>query len=300
MQLIDPKVRQLQWSINSPELAYANEVLPLKSQADSCLNHWLTALDQKPDTLHRFLETRKTQRLGLYFESLWQFYLENGPNWQLLNHNLQIIEKKQTLGELDVLAHNASLGYLHMELAVKFYLQQPNQSGQETHHWLGPQSRDRLDIKLKTLNEKQFPILNHPQCQALLTNLEIKPPIHQRLILKGYLFHQFNHTYSLPIDVNPQCHMGEWLHQKNITELTHAHDTWAFVKKPQWLGPLKLPKLESGCLIMNKEKVNEFVRNHFFSSPNNYALILIKLAEKQNAHEEIKRYFIVADAWPNV
>ena len=299
MQLIDSKVRLLQWCINSPELAHTKQVLPLIGEADSELNQWLLALDQKPDSLHRFLETINTKRLGLYFESLWQFYLENGPNWQLLKHNWQIIEEKQTLGELDVLAFNPSLGYLHMELAVKFYLQHPNHSGQECHHWLGPQSRDRLDIKLKTLNERQFPILHHPQCQALLANLKIKQPIHQRLIFKGYLFNRFQNAYSLPTDVNPLCNMGEWLHQKYIAELTQGHDTWSFVKKSQWLGPLKLPKSENKHLIMGKEKTNKFVHDHFAGSQGNYALMLIKLIENQNEYAEINRYFIMDDAWPN-
>lgn len=300
MQLIDPKVRLLQWCINSPELAFAEDVPSLKSEDHSSFNHWLMTLDQKPDKLHRYLEAKNTKRLGLYFESLWQFYLENGPNWQLINHNLQIIEKKQTLGELDVLALNSNLGNLHLELAVKFYLQHPNQSGKETHHWLGPQSRDRLDIKLQTFNEKQFPILHHSQCQKLLANANLTQPIHQRLIFKGYLFHQFQNSYSLPKAVNPQCHMGEWLHQKDITELTQEHDTWTFVRKPLWLGPLQLPKLESDHLIISAKKANKGVMEHFSDTPNNYALMLIKLIEKQNEFHEVKRYFIVADAWPNI
>ncbi len=300
MQLNDSKVRLLHWCINSPELAHAKEVLPLKQEANSKLNNWLASLDRKPIKIHQFLQGNATKRLGLYFESLWQFYLEHGPHWQLLGHNLQIIEQKQTLGELDILALNQDSDYYHIELAVKFYLQHPDQSGKECHHWIGPQTHDQLDIKLKILNERQFPILHHSQSQKLLKSLNIGKPIHQRLVLKGYLFHQFQHSYLLPIEVNPQCNIGQWLHQKDINTLTNNHDTWAFIEKPQWLGPLILPKVKNSHLVMCNTTANQFAHKHFLAKPNNYALMLVKLTERQNVYEEEKRYMIMCDAWPNI
>ena len=300
MQLNDPKVRLLHWCINSPELAHAKAVLPLKQEASSKLNNWLISLDQKPAKLHQFLKGSTTKRLGIYFEKLWQFYLEHGPQWQLLGHNLQIIEQKKTLGELDILAHNQLSGYYHIELAVKFYLQYPGQSGQECQHWIGPQTRDQLDIKLKTLNKRQFPILHHDQTQELLSSFNIDQTIQQRLVLKGYLFHQFQHAYLLPIDVNHQCNIGQWLHQKNISALTQDHDTWAFIEKQQWLGPLVLPKVKDDHVTMCSAMANQFVQDHFSAKPNNHALMLIKLNEKPDTYEEQTRYLIVSDAWPNL
>ena len=299
-QLNHTNVRQLLWCIASPELAHGDEVTPLQIPLDSALIDWLMGLDQKPDTLMTFLDQNTSKRLGLYFEKIWQFYLMNGPGWRLLNHNLQIIENKKTLGELDILASNPSKDCLHIELAVKFYLLHPDKSGVECAHWLGPQSRDRLDIKLKTLNEKQFPILHHPQTQAAINRLKIPQPIHQKLALKGYLFSPWQKDYSLPSKVNPCCLLGEWLHQTDVTNLTQTHENWIIASKPQWLGPLKLNIYNNQESTLSKAQVHNAVYEHFAGTPNNHALMLIKVAAKSDHFVELKRYFIVSDNWPNI
>ena len=259
MQLNDPIVRQLLWCITGAELAHMDTVESLNIPLDVHLKDWFMALDQQPTPLHLFLEQTNNKRLGAYFECLWQFFLSHYPDWQLNANNLQIIEEKKTLGELDILAVDAQGAGYHLELAVKFYLQHPDHSGQESRHWLGPQSIDKLDKKLLTLRNKQFPILHHPRTQKALLELNIPLPTRQRLILKGYLFHHWQKEFLLPNEANEKCLMGEWLHQKDIKKLTANHEHWLLVLKPLWLGTVKHALTPNDDAILNADQANKTV-----------------------------------------
>ena len=58
-----------------------------------------------------------------------------------------------------------SLGYhLHLESAIKYYLHRPPHPSQ-WQQWLGPNGRDRLDIKLAHMTEHQLPLSHTEQAQ---------------------------------------------------------------------------------------------------------------------------------------
>ena len=279
-------------------MAYAKSISSLNVSMDTQLRDWFIKLDQNPSLLNTYLANSKHGLLGIYFESLWQFFLENAPCWQLNAHNIQIIQGKKTLGELDILAEqNGTQGY-HLELAVKFYLQHPNHTGEQCQHWLGPQCRDRLDLKLSKLNSQQFPILNHPQTKATLAQKNIEPPTSQALILKGYLFSKWQNEFSLPREVNPTCLMGEWLHQKDISKLTHCDDHWLLIEKTDWLGPVQFQNDGVNAHLLTGYEVTEAVQKHFRSGPNNHALMLINVIPEQAMFIEQNRYLVVSDNWP--
>ena len=40
---------------------------------------WLLQLDRQPSVLLQHLTHRRSPRLGIYFESLWQFFIEQDP-----------------------------------------------------------------------------------------------------------------------------------------------------------------------------------------------------------------------------
>ncbi|MEH6344216.1 MAG: DUF1853 family protein [Bermanella sp.] len=298
-QLSTPRVRHLLWSVLSPDLAYAKSIASLNVSLDGPLREWFISLDQNPSLLNTYLATSKHRLLGIYFESLWQFFLKNAPCWQLKAHNIQIIQDKKTLGELDILAeHIGSQGY-HLELAVKFYLQHPSHTGGLCQHWLGPQCRDRLDLKLNKLNNQQFPIINHPQTQAILAQRGISPPASQALILKGYLFSKWQSDFTLPSEVNSACLMGQWLHQKDISELIQPDCHWLLIEKPNWLGPMQIPKDSSNAYLLSGSEAVKTVQKHFLNRLINHALMLIKVIPEQTMFIEKKRYLVVSDSWPN-
>ncbi len=298
-QISTPRVRHLLWSVLSPDLAYAKSTASLNISLDNPLREWFIGLDQNPSLLNTYLATSKHRLLGIYFETLWQFFLKNAPCWQLKAHNIQVIQDKKTLGELDILAeHNELQGY-HLELAVKFYLQHPIHTGELCQHWLGPQCRDRLDLKLSKLNNQQFPILNHPQTQATLAQRGINPPTSQALILKGYLFSKWQSNFVLPSEVNSACLMGEWLHQKHISNLIHPNSHWLLIEKPNWLGPMQIPKDNSKTLLLTGSEAVNAVQKHFLSKLINHALMLIRVIPEQTMLIEKNRYLVVSDSWPN-
>ena len=104
-----------------------------------------------------------------------------------MQRNLPIREGGDTLGELDfIIRDNLSGLNYHWEVAVKFYL-----GVADTHqcdNWHGPGKRDRLDIKLAHLRDRQSPICQRVQTQAVLREMAIDIA-GCAVILKGRLFY---------------------------------------------------------------------------------------------------------------
>ncbi len=297
-QLTTPQVRHLFWCLFSPDLATIENSHSVTIKFNTQLTQWFTELDLHPDPLLTYLSQENTRLLGSYFECLWQFFFQFNPQWQLLAHNVQVVKDKQTLGELDIIASHQS-HVIHMELAVKFYLQHPDYDGLQCRHWLGPQCRDRLDLKLSKLQNKQLPFLAHPATQETLQKRQLPSPTQQCLILKGYLFHQWKMPFKRPADVNTQCLMGQWLHQSDITCLVTGHDNWLVIEKPQWLSHFKSHKeIQSSCLTA--KDIIHFTLSHFANSTYKHALMLVKIANSEEGSIEAERFLIVNDEWPNV
>ncbi len=296
-QLTTPQVRHLFWCLFSPDLTTIEKSQSVQISLTTMLTQWFTELDLHPDPLITYLSQEKSQLLGSYFECLWQFFFQYHPQWKLLAHNVQVIESKHTLGELDIIASHQDT-VIHMELAVKFYLQHPDHNGQQCQHWLGPQCRDRLDLKLSKLHNKQLPFLVHTATQKTLKSRQLPTPTKQCLILKGYLFHHWKTPFKRPPIVNAQCLMGQWLHQSDITDLVTGHDYWLVIEKPQWLGHFKSHKeTQSSCLTA--KDVSHFTQSHFANSTYKHALMLVKIANSEEESIEAERFLIVNDEWPN-
>jgi hypothetical protein len=168
-------------------------------------------------------------RLGHLVEKIVGELLKSAANYELIHENTQIIEDKKTIGELDfIIQDNRSKQLIHVELAYKFYLFDPNISSELINCWIGPNRNDSLKEKLDKLKIKQLPLLYHDctkstlktiaiekvsQALCLLVNLFIPfefkeqfSPVYEKAI-KGYyinfetfiLQHTENKTYYLPI-----------------------------------------------------------------------------------------------------
>ncbi|MGH8352425.1 MAG: DUF1853 family protein, partial [Pseudomonas sp.] len=158
-QLHQPQVRDLAWVLLSPPLLSAApwpQRHPLSASAwartPGQLADWLLGLERDSAELEAWLAQNSVRRLGLYYERLWQFALRAAPGIELLAANLPIRQAGQTLGELDLLLRDRE-GVHHLELAIKLYLGPPQADGRDPAHWLGPGSRDRLDLKLDHLSQ---------------------------------------------------------------------------------------------------------------------------------------------------
>lgn len=121
---------------------------------------------------------KSNRRLGLYFERLMRFWFTHSPQFEIIAKGLAVRQthkisqrsahphktktqhhKTTTLGECDYLIFDKTTQALqHWEVAVKFYLGLSLPTAPESVTWLGPNLKDRLDLKLYHTLNHQLPL----------------------------------------------------------------------------------------------------------------------------------------------
>lgn len=256
-----PLVRQLAWACFSPPLIADFSNLADKVTAPAFELHedryrQLMALDADPSPLEHYLaENCRSQRLGLVFESLWHFFLLNDPETELIAHNLPIRDGGTTLGEFDVLyCCRRRQRTIHLELAVKYFMAnaQPAKDGNAFSYWLGPNSRDRLDIKWQRMLSHQLALVNTPAAQSALNELGVSG-VEQEVAIKGWLFHNRNATV-MHSSINPAHQRGLWWPRSQFFDKENLAD-WHYLVKPQWLADEETAtKIDDAVLELSKNR----------------------------------------------
>lgn len=114
-------------------------------------------------------------RLGHLIEKAVSGLLNASENFQVLEENLQLIDNKITIGELDFIIQNKSTQQItHLELAYKFYLLDPMISDLPIEQWIGPNRKDSLKEKLAKLKSRQLPLLHHELTMVALHKYEVQ------------------------------------------------------------------------------------------------------------------------------
>ena len=188
-------VRDLAWAISTPPIIIPESYSchwPKSSWFQNAYKEtlsWFHELDQDSSTLESLLAKQKDKRLGKYFETLWFYWFDCHPRYDVLAHNLQIIIDGETLGEIDfILYDKKSKKVLHWEVAVKFYLGLSDTV--QMSNWHGPNRRDRLDIKVNHLMNKQSQISHDHRVADWLRRQEFV--VEQcAVILKGRLYYHY-------------------------------------------------------------------------------------------------------------
>lgn len=121
--------------------------------------------------------------LGKQVEFLFENYINSVSNWNCKAANIQVIENKVTVGELDYIVENQG-GFKHVELAYKIYLRDESLSTIDAGQWIGPNRKDKLVDKLEKLKGKQFPLIKHPVVVKFLSDHEVPVNLEQALCLK--------------------------------------------------------------------------------------------------------------------
>ena len=201
-------------------------------------------------------------RLGKQIERVFSFLIESASNYSILRENIQIIDDKVTIGELDfIIKNNESHVISHLEIVYKFYLYDPNYSEVELEKWIGPNKKDSFIEKYNKLALKQFPLLYKPKTAEVLKELNIND-IKQELCFMSSLFVPFtflNQTFS---KINNAAICGYWISLKGFSKFQELENRYYLPDKHEW-GVTPNNNSEWYSFSEIELKVNESISRNF-------------------------------------
>ena len=161
-------------------------------------------------------------RLGKRVEQFSFFAFEKDSTLKILSENIQIQDKKRTVGEIDCLLLKNKQP-IHIEIIYKFYLYNDNVGTSEIEHWIGPNKRDSLFQKLTKLKNKQLPLLQSEYVKPYLNKLHLSPQeIDQNVYFKAQLFvplNTINNKFSI---INNDCIYGFYIHFEKLKQFENC------------------------------------------------------------------------------
>ncbi|MEE4145570.1 MAG: DUF1853 family protein [Halieaceae bacterium] len=292
-------VRDLAWACFWPPLLCA-QYLPGKREtvADcrprltAARRDWLARLDRDPQPLLAHLAGNRSHRLGVYFERLWHFFLEQDAAFDLVAHNLAVRDRGTTVGEFDIIYWcRERQRHCHLELAVKYFLgsriHTPDEAASRWCEWLGPDTRDRLDLKLRQLLGHQTGLGQHPLARAQLRELGIGE-MSREIAFKGYLFQAHGEPLPPPPGFNPELGFSHWVHLEGLRQFLAGipAEQFQLLSKMRWLSPLRACKGEQ---FLGRSMLLERLQ----SQPGAQ---LVAAVDPDGL--ELCRFFVTPDDWP--
>lgn len=199
----------------------------------------LRALDNDPTELNQTLAALSSSRLGIRFEALLSFWLnDHSGHWhdyELLAKNIQLKDEKRTIGEVDFIIKNKITGEIeHWELSLKFYL---GEGVLRAYEWRGLNDRDTFGRKIRHTVQKQFNIdqIHLPELGELTIDKRIA-------IFKGRLF------YPDHVADSAKASLTTWLHSEHL-QGTWGYDlpkeiSWRRAARREWLTPEPIPAIQ--------------------------------------------------------
>ena len=294
-------VRDLAWACFSPSLLLTGALGAEAAGIGNCSlaltakrKSWLASLDADPTSLLDFLHARPTSRRGIYYERLWHFFLQDDPDVELIAHNLPVRDGGATLGEFDCLYYCRQRSrHVHLELAVKYYLAwlAPGQvpAPGRWYHWLGPNSADRLDLKINRMLGHQSTLgLSEPGRQVL-AGLGIDDYLRE-VEIKGWLFQASREAVTLPPGINPLRATSNWirLNELEVWLAEQVSSCYRVLPRLQWLAPA-----QADTEMMDREQLLATLHESF-SAQQRPQLV----AAFTPGQEETSRFFVVEELWP--
>ncbi len=267
----------------------------------------IQSIDQAPSELQKFLQekTQNTYRLGRYFESLLQFWLEQVVKAPNVFPGLIVQDGKQTIGEFDFIfqaSSQESADRIHLEASVKFYLfagKDPSEA-QYTNRFFGTMLRDRLDLKIDKLFSHQLQLSQSPFAKRTLSSKNLRVD-QAYALMKGVLFYPLRpsgdsswQTHPFPKEVSPLHSRGWWCTVEELTSLPDE-DHWAILPKLRWLSPFYSKNFRTEDYLTRRE-LDQFAKNHF---AEHRAPIMVAKVNQNNDGSlfEVSRGVIVDSEW---
>lgn len=172
-------------------------------------------------------------RLGHLVEKIVSELIKNSTNYKALYENIQLIEDKKTIGEIDfILEEKGTKTFIHMELAYKFYLWDPSLSMEPINNWIGPNRNDSLKEKLEKTKSKQFPLLYHHVAKETFNTIEIDE-VSQVLCLLVSLFVPYEYKGSLS-PFYEKAIKGYYLKFESFMYLDNSEKAYYLPTKKEW------------------------------------------------------------------
>lgn len=219
--------------------------------------------------------------LGKYAEALVGIYLNQHSDYQLLAKNIQLIEEKITLGEVDFLLFDKrKKEYIHLEFAIKYYLKVEIN---DKTHFIGPNAKDSLKRKVVKLKEVQLPLLKkYPHLLPdKFSKIEFKP----KLLFKVFCFFPIDEWMKKPQDIFNE---GWWASIQDWDKITSQADYFQIItQKSKWIFPYALKNS-----ILEKSYAEEILRTAFENGANHFMLIRLTKDKKV-----LDRGFIMRNEW---
>jgi len=264
----------LEWILNTPSLINHPEgISPF-----SCLKDHL---QQANVSIADKLLINPPKRLGIYYENLIEYLINQHLQPSVLRRNEQVIKNKKTLGEFDFIGRIDKSDF-HLECAIKFYLRVGG--GEQLSDYIGPGKQDRFDIKYQRMFNHQIPLSSSPEGLAVCLQHGIAPQ-YKLVLLQGYLFHPFSESipHNLAKEINPSHLSGWWLRSSETPSLG-ADYQFGIMRKPFWLTPI----VNETIGISELQTIVEAAQKPF---------LITRGRLLNGTWQEKDRGFIVPDAW---
>jgi len=318
----NPQVRALVWSLISPGLVKESAIYSACVSQQWCqqiyhtIEPFLEQLDKQPAPLIEWIESQKSWRLGVRFESYWAFIFAQLRKQSALGQvesHIQIQDKNpaqiynKTLGEMDFVYQDKQQQLYHIEIAVKFYLLKTDEFGFE--RLIGPNGQDWLERKLAHLFNKQLALSATSEGLAELENIfslvEKEPystiQCHQQGLVKGMIF--FPVTGEGDLNNNERRYInnthlaGKWGTIDNWY-LSDPGETgyWIMLEKLDWLIPQIYSCLED-FLYTAKEMAYK-LKIHFNNTRRSVLIVQLDYDKEQQLWLEQQRVMVVDRYWP--
>jgi hypothetical protein len=281
---IDRAVNDLIWAVNSPSLL-CDVFLGSGSDCEAIESiRPIEASQISREHFGDFIHSSDGRRVGRYFEQLVLYWLQYIRKTELVAHGWQVREGKQTLGEIDFLFRDEQRLLNHWEVAIKFYLYDPDHSKNGSHH-LGPNAMDNFEKKTKRMFEHQL-----LQSQRDFPDVAIR-----RAFVKGCIFYPMGMKGRpvAPAKLAESHLTGWWIRASELNRLNQANCLYRVREKPHWLDDSRV----SPEALQTPEEFAKQLKQHF--DTEGYPVYVSQFRLTHNEIQESSCGFVVPEAWPN-
>jgi uncharacterized protein len=300
----------LRWLLFAPPLLnpehprFSNLITQFSALELEQIDLWLVQLSADPTMLVQWMQTKPPLhlvRLGRYAEHLIEFFLLNGPCFNLAAANIPLRYPAQTQaqgkrdhttqGELDFLLYDQAKQPWHWELAVKYFLclDVPDPQPQ---HMIGPDAVETFDAKLSKLFDRQLKHLAPPPYDQVAWQA--------RALTRGWIFYPWASRDMLaPSWLHPKHPRGVWIHFDDLTLLPDGD--YVVLNRQQWLAHALRDEAVARRSILNKTGVAQVVAQRWESAiamghtPSGVLICAIDALHEA----EVFRCFVVPNLWPH-